>query len=145
MNKRHPDKRTNVHQQRCVTAFSQVTVRFAMMFQPLNEFNNLNLPGTVEEVVELLYDDLSLRDKVVMAHLSENELDATVYLAMAKTIRREFGLYNGNPELLESCCRYLGNEYDSYEDPAMVIMKELWKKIRKSHNLRLVKKRRALA
>ena len=110
-----------------------------MMFQPLNEFNQISLPGTVAEVVELLYNDLSLRDKVVMAHLSEDQLDSAVYLAMAKTIRREFGLYHGNTELLNSCRSYLGMEYDLYEDPAMVILKELWKKIKKSHNIRLIK------
>lgn len=112
------------------------------MFQPLNDFNRLALPGTVDEVVELLYNDLSLRDKVVMAHLSENELDSAVYLAMAKTVRREFGLHNGNTELLKSCRSYLGTRYDPYEDPAMVILKELWKKIKQTHNIRLIKNKR---
>jgi hypothetical protein len=116
-----------------------------MMFQPLNDFNQLSLPGTVDEVVALLYNDLSLRDKVVMAHLSENQLDSSVYLEMAKVIRREFGLYHGNTELLASCSRYLGIEYDAYEDPAMVIIKELWKKIRKTHSLRVVEKKRVFA
>jgi len=116
-----------------------------MMFQPLNDFNQLSLPGTVDEVVGLLYNDISLRDKVVMAHLTEKELDSAVYLAMAKTIRREFGLYHGNTELLKSCRSYLGTEYDLYEDPAMVILKELWKKIKKTHNMRLVQKNRVPA
>jgi hypothetical protein len=111
-----------------------------MMFQPLNEFNPLSLPRTVDQVVELLSQDMSLRDKAVMAQLSENELDSSVYLAMAKIIRKEFGLYSNNTELLKSCCSYLGREYDAYEDPAMVIMKELWKKIKKTHNLHLVKR-----
>ena len=113
-----------------------------MMFQPLSDFNTLSPPSTVNEVIELLSDDISLRDKVVMAHLSEEELDTSVYLAMAKSIRREFGLYNGNTELLDSCCSYLGREYDAYEDPAMVIVKELWKKLRRTHNLRLVVNRK---
>lgn len=116
-----------------------------MMFQPLNEFNQFSLPGTVDEVVALLYNDLSLRDKVVMSHLSEHQLDSSVYLEMAKIIRREFGLYHGNTKLLASCYEYLGNEYDSYEDPAMVIIKELWKKIKKSHNLRIVEKKLVVA
>lgn len=116
-----------------------------MMFQPLNDFNQLSLPGTVDEVVELLYNDLPLREKVVMANLSENQLDSAVYLAMAKTIRKEFGLYHGNTDLLNSCRNYLGTEYDRYEDPAMVILKELWKKIKKTHNIRLVNNKRAVA
>jgi len=112
-----------------------------MMFQPLNQFHLLGQPSTVEQVVEILYHDLTLRDKVIMANLSEDELDSSVYLAMAKAIRKEFGLYNGNTALLKSCSSYLGRQYDTYEDPAMVIIKELWKKIQKSHSLHLVKKR----
>ena len=110
-----------------------------MMFQPLNEFIPTPRPTTVDDVVDLLYNDLSLRDKVVMAQLSEEELSSTVYLAMAKIIRMEFGLYDGNTQLLKSCCGYLGKKYDRFEDPAMVIVKELWTKIKKSHNLRLIK------
>jgi hypothetical protein len=116
-----------------------------MMFQPLNEFNKLSLPDTVEKVVSLLYNDLTLREKVVMANLTEDQLDSDVYLEMAKIIRREFGLYHGNPELLASCHRYLGKEYDNYEDPAMIIIKELWKKIKRSHNLRVVEKKAVMA
>ena len=77
-----------------------------------------------------------------MAQLSENELDSSVYLAMAKTIRKEFGLYSGNTNLLSSCSGYLGSKYDAYEDPAMVIIKELWQKTKKTHILHLVKKQR---
>lgn len=109
-----------------------------MMFTPFTEFNPISLPQTVDEVVELLYDDLSLRDRVIMSQLSENELDTSVYLVMAKMIRKEFGLYSGNGALLSNCCSYLGRTYDSYEDPAMVIMKELWKKVKKKHRLKLV-------
>ncbi len=110
-----------------------------MMFQPLDSQRPATLPRTVEEVVGLLYEDLMLRDRVVMSNLSETELASSVYLALAKSIRKEFGLYNGNEHLIASCRSYLGREYDSYEDPAMVIIKELWKKIRRSHHLRLVK------
>jgi len=109
------------------------------MFQPLEVCTPVPLPKTVSELVTLLYKDLSLRDRVIMSRLSENELDATVYLAMAKTIRREFGLYSHNQPLISSCMGYLGTDYDSYEDPAMVIIKELWKKTKSIHHLRLVR------
>jgi len=112
-----------------------------MMFQPINDQTLLSQPTTVNGVVELLFEDISLRDRVVMASLSEQEFDASVYLFMAKTIRKEFGLYNGNDELLKSCFSYLGSEYDSFEDPAMVIIKELWKKVKMGHSLRLVEKK----
>ena len=110
-----------------------------MMFQPLNEMPPIIQPHSVDEVVDILFFDLSLRDKVILASLTENDLEASIYLVLAKTIREEFGLYNGNQELLASCCSYLGHGYDTYEDPAMVITKELWKKIKNSHRLRLIK------
>lgn len=109
-----------------------------MMFQPVSDRTSLCQPTTVDQVVNLLYDDISLRDRVVMAGMTEEEFDATVYLAMAKIIRKEFGLYSGNKLLLQDCYNYLGNHYDSFEDPAMVIIKELWKKVKNSHRLRLV-------
>jgi hypothetical protein len=112
-----------------------------MMFQPVNNYTMLCQPTTVEAVVNLLFEDISLRDRVVMAGLSEEEFDSTVYLSMAKIIRKEFGLYSGNTELLKSCYDYLGKEYDSFEDPAMVIVKELWKKVKIGHSLRLVDKK----
>lgn len=110
-----------------------------MMFQPLDTPQPKQLPRTVDEVVDILFHDLLLRDRAVMARLSEEELDSSIYLALAKSIRKEFGLYNGNEHLINSCRSYLGREYDSFEDPAMVIIKELWKKIRDKHHLRLVK------
>lgn len=101
----------------------------------------LSQPTTVQAVVKLLFEDISLRDRVVLAGLTEEEFDSRVYLSMAKIIRKEFGLYSGNEELLKSCYSYLGKEYDSFEDPAMVIIKELWKKVKAGHNLRLVEKK----
>jgi hypothetical protein len=108
------------------------------MFQPVCETFAPDRPSSVDQVVDLLYQDLSLRDRVVMAQLSEDQLNCSVYLAIAKIIRKEFGLYSGNTELRESCSSYLGREYDRYEDHAMVIVKELWKKIKRTHSLHLV-------
>lgn len=108
------------------------------MFQPVSDHTLLSLPRTVEQVVDLLYDDISLRDRVVMASMSEEDFETTVYLAMAKIIRKEFGLYTGNTDLLDSCYSYMGSDYDSFEDPAMIIVKELWQKVKDSHKLRLV-------
>ena len=110
-----------------------------MMFQPLDTALPRELPRSVQEAVNILYEDLLLKERVVLANLSEEELDSTIYLVLAKSIRKEFGLYNGNERLIRSCQEYLGREYDTFEDPAMVIIKELWKKIRTKHHLRLVK------
>ena len=110
-----------------------------MMFQPLDTALPDELPRTVKEAVNILYQDLLFKDRVILANLSEEELDSSIYLALAKSIRKEFGLYSGNEHLIRSCQHYLGREYDTFEDHAMVIIKELWKMIRKKHHLRLIK------
>lgn len=109
------------------------------MFQPLDTIQPKQYPRTVEEVVAILFEDLLLRDRVIMSKLSENELNSEIYLALAKSIRKEFGLYDGNNHLIDSCKAFMGRDYDDYEDPAMIIIKELWKKIKKHHHLRLIK------
>jgi hypothetical protein len=113
-----------------------------MMFQPLDDSMPRPLPYSVEQVVTVLYEDISLRDRVIIANLSENELDPSLYSAMAKTIREEFRLYNGNTELLSSCCSLIGRKYENHEDPVMIIIKELWEKAQKTHKLQLVHTKR---
>lgn len=109
-----------------------------MMFQPLDKPMPRPRPYTVEQVVDALYEDISLRDKVVIANFSESELDSSLYTPMAKTIRKEFALYSGNTALLNSCCKYIGGKYENHEDPVMVIIKELWEKAKEKHLLHLV-------
>ncbi|AOY58895.1 MULTISPECIES: hypothetical protein [Desulfococcus] len=115
-----------------------------MMFQPVNhELNRFDFPTDVEAVVELLLQDLSLRDKVIMAHLSESEL-GPVYVGMAETIRKEFQLNGGgNPALLSSCRRYMREMNYPLMDPAMVIVREIWKKVRRTHRLRVIERHHA--
>ncbi len=108
------------------------------MFQPLDVYTPRPLPYTVEQAVDVLYEDISFRDKVVIARLSETELEASVFGDVAKTLRKEFKLYSGNTKLLSSCCGYIGGKYRPQEEPAMVLIKELWQKAKKSHRLRLV-------
>lgn len=108
------------------------------MFQPLNEPMQHPLPYTVEQAVETLYEDISFRDRVLIANLSEIELESSLYRAVAKTLRKEFKLYSGNTKLLDSCCRYIGWKYQDQDEPAMILIKELWEKVKKNHVLRLV-------
>lgn len=111
-----------------------------MMFQPLDwkEPPRPPVPRNVEEVVELLMADLTLRDRVMMAEMDESKLPR-VYNALSPVLKREFGLSADNVALLRSCFRQ-ARSYDNglMEDPAMVIIRRLWSKVRRSHTLRVI-------
>ena len=95
-------------------------------------------PRTVQEAVERLVAELSLRDKTQIAKASE-EGGTSLQPALAAYIRKKFGLLAGNYELMESC-RFLADQDQLHADEASaVIIKELCKKLRETHLLRVIK------
>ena len=95
-------------------------------------------PRTVEEAVERLVGELTLKDKTTIANMVENEL-ITLQYTLGAYIRNEFGILSANPSLLQSCELVTGDN-DLHPDYAPhVIIRELWKNLRKSHKLRVIK------
>ena len=100
--------------------------------------NTQKLPRTVDEAVERLIRELSLKDKTKIANMSENEL-MTLQFTLGSYIDNEFGIYTGNRDLRFSSKLISG---DVHLDPDYVpplIIKELWKRLRESHKLKVVK------
>jgi hypothetical protein len=96
------------------------------------------LPRTVDEAVERLIREYSLEDKTNIANMTENEL-MTLQFTLGSYISSEFGIYTGNRDLRLSSKLISG---DVHLDPDYVpplIIKELWKRLRESHKLRVVK------
>jgi hypothetical protein len=96
------------------------------------------LPMTVQQAVERLISELSLKDKAAMAKMEEDEL-AAVNLTIGAYIRRKFGLWSGNQGLMASCRNVSGNKNLHEDDASAVIIGELWKQLRETHGLRPVK------
>jgi hypothetical protein len=96
------------------------------------------LPQTVEEAVDSLISELPLKDKVAAANMEEDEL-AALNLTIGAYVRRRFGLWSGNQELLASCRTVSGNKNLHEDDASAVIIKELWKQLRETHVLKPVK------
>ena len=95
-------------------------------------------PDTVEEAIDRLSAELTLRQKVRIASLKEDELDA-LYYSLGAYIRQNFGLEDGNKKLVESC-RTVTGKHDLHEDDApLFIIRQFWKRIRETHPLRIVK------
>jgi len=97
-----------------------------------------NTPQTVDQAVTRLMSDLSLRDRARIAKLKDEQLVA-LYFSLGEYIRNAFGLWSGNKQLIESC-RALSGIRDLREDDASAfIIKELLRRLRETHTLRVVK------
>jgi hypothetical protein len=96
------------------------------------------LPNTVDEAVRRLNSDLPLKDKTMIARMGENDLPG-LFLTLGAYIRDKFGLWSGNEALLDSCRSVSGENNIHEDDASMVIIRELWEELRKSHTIKVVK------
>jgi len=94
-------------------------------------------PRTVEEAVERLRTELTLKDKSTIANMAETEL-STLYLNLGEYIRNEFVLWSGNVDLMTSCCFISKRDKVQQEEASSIIIKELWKRLKETHRLRIV-------
>lgn len=96
------------------------------------------IPESLGEAVDALTKHLPLKDKATMANMSESEL-ASLYPNLGEYIQREFNIWSGNSKLLESC--RFSSKIKRLDERGVteVIIKALWRKLRQTHALRIVK------
>ncbi len=97
-----------------------------------------NLPQAVDEAVDRLLVELSLRDKTKLVNTDEEDL-LELHFSLGMYVRNDFGLWDENTELMESCRSLSGEANLHADDASFVIIRELWEKVRESHVLRVVK------
>lgn len=97
-----------------------------------------NRPKTVAEAVRRLVSEMSLKDRAVLSNMTKDEL-ITLDSSLGSYIRDNFGIQSGNEELLNSCRFVSGNRSLTEKDAALVIVKELWKELKATHKLRIIK------
>jgi hypothetical protein len=97
-----------------------------------------NMPPTVEEAVEMLIDQLPLKQKATIANMDESEL-IKLKPSLGKYILNKFDLGFGNEKLTKSCLTQANFPLHSEDDAAAVIVKELWRKLKETHKLRIIK------
>jgi hypothetical protein len=95
-------------------------------------------PKTVQEAVDLLIDELPLKDKATIVNMPEDDL-VTLQTNLGAYIGNQFGLWSGNRELMESCKIISGDVHLHPDFAPFVIIKELWKCLQKTYKLRVVK------
>jgi len=95
-------------------------------------------PATVDEAVNLLMDELSFGDRTIIANMEEEDL-ANLDVVFGMRIKVEFGLGNGNNDLLQSWRIESGQPTADPELATAIIIKCLWKTVQDTPVLRVLK------
>ncbi len=97
-----------------------------------------HVPKTVEEAIDRLMAKLSLKEKVNIAKMDKLDLDV-LNMTIGPYIRDEFGLFEGNKQLLESCRILSGRNQLHMDVVPLIITRLLWAGLRRTHSVRVVK------
>ncbi|MBW2369554.1 MAG: putative molybdenum carrier protein [Deltaproteobacteria bacterium] len=100
------------------------------------ELDPSNRPSTVEEAVDRTLNDMSLKDKVTVAKMTEKDLiilEGILVLYVSMLLEE----WTVNEELLGSCRSSTGTDLDAAEASAL-ILEEIWKKLKVTHKLRVL-------
>ncbi len=97
-----------------------------------------NLPRTVDEAVHQIMSGMSLKNRTTMANIDEEKLEI-LQLTLGIYITNKLDEWGVNGQLMKSCRTISKDENLTEADASTVIMKELWKKLRETHKLRVVK------
>ena len=108
--------------------------------KPTSETVNLSSqrPQNIDEAVERLIAQMPLKDKTTMANMSPDELP-NLYLSLGEYIMNNFGLLSGNHKLIESCRLEADDPFGHEENAVAIIITALWKKLRQTYKLRVIK------
>jgi hypothetical protein len=97
-----------------------------------------NRPVTLQQAVQRLATEMSLRDKALMAN-TEHDGIGSLFEPMIRSVIVRFGLSAGNELLIESC-RSAGKQPEmGPEEAATTILRTLWKSLRGTHRIRIIK------
>ena len=95
-------------------------------------------PNTVAEIVDQIISDMPLKDRAMVANMAEVDvsiLESTLGLYLEAKLDE----WTANSQFLESCRELAHYENLKESDAPGVIIKELWRKLRETHKLRVVK------
>ena len=97
-----------------------------------------NGPSTLEQAVQRLIDQMSLKDKAMLANMLKDELPQ-LHFTLGSYIINKFGLLSGNTQLMEACRLEAGGKLRNEEEAAAVIIEALWQRLQQTHKLRVIK------
>ena len=95
-------------------------------------------PIGVREAIDTLLEQLTPKIKARIASMPDDRL-SEAGISLGTGIRQQFGLGSGNQKLLEACREYAGKPHLDADGAAMLIVRELWWKLRRMGHLRVIK------
>ena len=98
----------------------------------------LAYPHTVDEAVRELISEMPIRDKAGIANMKKGDL-VSLHPRLGRYIRDKFRLMSGNSELITSCAEQFGKERVDPDEASAVIIEALWKELKETHAIRVVK------
>ncbi|RLC23375.1 MAG: hypothetical protein DRH93_07475 [Deltaproteobacteria bacterium] len=97
-----------------------------------------DFPQTLEEAIELLYDDLPLKTRTLIARFERNDIHV-LYFTLMEYIRRRVGFDTKNQTLFKTCTIQMKDDRCTIEDVVMHILKRFKQYLEKNHLIRMVK------
>lgn len=97
-----------------------------------------DLPRDIHTAVADIIDGMTLKDRAVMANLTEGEL-APLQLNLGMYIRQQFPQWFTRESFKQSCEETVRKEGLDMSNIPMVIIKKIWLQLKKTHRLRVVK------
>jgi hypothetical protein len=94
-------------------------------------------PKTVDEALEKLLPVLTLKEKTIIVNMPEKDL-FHLKTSLGFFIQSEYRLW-GNDPLINACQKFASENNLPYDEPLMVIIWALWKKLQGVNLLRVIK------
>jgi hypothetical protein len=123
---------------RVVLKIFSIVHQFGISQESLIDRSSIHLPQTVDEAVGNLMASLPLKDKATMANMQMDEIQ-NLQATLGRYVLQEFRLRSENRQLLEDCKYLSKNQHLDPKQASLFIMEALWKKLKKTHKLRVVK------
>lgn len=95
-------------------------------------------PGTVDQAVAQLVEDLPLKDKTRLAGMSETDLNY-LHPSLSIYIKTNYRIAGDNENLISSCRQAANDPSLDADAAAILIIKKLWENLKKTHRIRRVK------
>jgi hypothetical protein len=96
-----------------------------------------DLPKTVDEAAADIIAGMDLRDRSMLANLSEDDL-MPLQLTLGLYIDQQLQVWSVNESLKESCIQVCKEEGLDESNPSAVIFKRVWGRLKGTHRLRIV-------